>query len=194
MAYKKEQIKDQMIRTAARLWGVPDNEVETNFDPLILLMMEACAAELEKIGYDISTSHSRLLERLAGLVIPESVLGPQPASCVMQAQPSETQAHITPLNGFYTSQAVKLQGGMVNTDLHFSPIGDFTLHRATLGHVYAGSKLFKIGEGGSKTLLHAADIKGGSNEIWLAINIDSNLQTLEGLHLFFDLRSHSEAT
>ena len=58
-AFKKERIKDQMVRTAARLWQVPENEIDTGFDPLILLMMEACAAELEKIGYDISASHSR---------------------------------------------------------------------------------------------------------------------------------------
>jgi hypothetical protein len=32
---RKDRIKDQMLKTAARLWSIPENEIETTFDPLI---------------------------------------------------------------------------------------------------------------------------------------------------------------
>jgi hypothetical protein len=59
-AIKKERIKDQMVNTAARIWGIEESEIEHNFDPLALLLIEACAAELEKIGHNITESHKSL--------------------------------------------------------------------------------------------------------------------------------------
>ena len=57
MKEKKERIKDRMLKTAARLWGYPDVEVETSFDPIVQLMLEACASELEKISSEVDVSH-----------------------------------------------------------------------------------------------------------------------------------------
>lgn len=100
-SFKREIIKEEMIKTAGRLWNIPEDEIETNFDPLILLMIEACAAELEKIGYNIASSHTRLLNRLADLLVPEALLGPVPASCVASAIPVENVAELTNQHHFY---------------------------------------------------------------------------------------------
>ena len=53
-AIKKEKIKDQMVNTAARIWGIDESEIDQNLDPLAMLLIEACAAELEKIGRILS--------------------------------------------------------------------------------------------------------------------------------------------
>jgi hypothetical protein len=193
---KKERIKDQMLRTAARLWNVPENEIETSFDPLALLMMEACAAELEKIGYDINASHDRLLDKLASLILPETMLGPRPASAVMHGTPTEATSTVDPLLRFYNTQMIKSAGGNATSlDLHYSPVGEFLVHKATLAYTMVGSKLYKMSETSSSREL----VAGGGNaadlvdEIWLAIVPDQDLKSLKGLSLFFDLRSHSEA-
>ncbi len=192
---KKERIKDQMVRTAARLWQVPENEIDTSFDPLILLMMEACAAELEKIGYDISASHGRLLDRLASLILPEAMLGPSPASAIMHATPVEPVAVIDSLTRFNTAQAVKTAVGIRNTELFFSPAGNFTLHKALLSYLLVGNKLYRIGIGGQRELMAGAETPGSAivQDIWLAIELDKAVETLQELSIFFDLRSHSEA-
>ena len=109
-AIKKERIKDRMLKTTARLWGVPENEIETNFDPLILLMIDACSSEFEKLGYNISASQTRLLDKLADLILPEALLGPRPSSCIMRATPLEATAKLASETQFLTTQRIQQEG------------------------------------------------------------------------------------
>ena len=194
---KKERIKDQMLRTAARLWSVPENEIETSFDPLVLLMMEACAAELEKIGNELNVSHTRLLERLADLLIPEADLGLKPASAIAGATPVDTVSAVDDTTRYYAAQQlVKNEAGIASRqDLYFTPIGRFTLQKASLAYVMAGAKLFKMKEGGPRETVHgsSSDAGGLHSDIWFAIAADKTLPSLQGLSLFFDLRSHTDA-
>jgi len=196
-AIKKEHIKDQMVKTAARLWDVPDNEIETSFDPLVLLMIEACAAELEKIGYSISTTHTRLLNRLADLLIPESILGPTPGSCIVSSTPVEPTTSINEQHHFYITQQIEniAKGSRYKSDFYFTPIGTFPLHKAALAYFYTGNKLFGIGKTNNKDLLYTNDAIRAQAfaEFWLAITPDKELKSLKGLSFYFDLKGHSEA-
>ena len=49
MSETSEVIKNRMIKRAAALWGVPANEIEISFDPVVTLLLGACASEIEKI-------------------------------------------------------------------------------------------------------------------------------------------------
>ena len=130
---KKEQIKDRMLKTAARLWEVPEGEIETNFDPLIMLLLETCAGELEAIGAGISATQGRLIDRLAELILPEAMINAQPATCIMHATPVETAATINDTIRFYTTQRIQQAGtAAYNQDFYFTPIGNFRLLKATM--------------------------------------------------------------
>ena len=48
----KEAIKSRMFKNAARFWGYADADMDA-FDPLVRLMIEACAVESYKINDDI---------------------------------------------------------------------------------------------------------------------------------------------
>ena len=41
------------MKTAARLWGYPEDETESSFDPLVNVLFSATALELEKISNEI---------------------------------------------------------------------------------------------------------------------------------------------
>lgn len=184
-----------MVRTAARLWGIQENEIDTSFDPLIMLMIDACAAELEKIGYDIGASHSRLLDKLASLILPEAMVGPKPASCIVHADPVEATAAIDAQTRFFSTQRLRTLTGYQNVDVFFTPAGKFILHKAALSFIMTGSKLYRIQPTGQRELMTGADSDGLSNvnELWLVITPEKVVQTLKGLSLYFDLRTHSEA-
>ncbi len=80
-----------MLKTAARLWGYPDAEVETSFDPVVQLLLEACASELEKISGEVDVSHARLVERLAQIMMPEPITSSQPAYGILHAIATENR-------------------------------------------------------------------------------------------------------
>lgn len=191
---KKEQIKDRMLKTAARLWEVPEGEIESNFDPLIMLLLETCAGELEHIGSGINASQSRLLDRLSELILPEAMINARPASCVMYAAPVEPLSAVDETIRFYTTQRMQQAGAAAyNRDFYFTPIGRFQLLKATLGYMKAGNKVYRISGNGQKELIHDSGGQGSSGTIWLALTPDKLLSNLQGLQLFFDMKGHSEA-
>jgi hypothetical protein len=194
-AIKKERIKDQMVNTAARLWGVEESEIEHNFDPLALLLIEACAAELEKIGHHITESHTRLLDNLAEIILPESLFGARPASGILQAMPLDNTLEIGPSTAFSLTQKIFRPATNSNEtiDLHFSPIGKFKLFKADLAYLVLGNKLFNIKENGSRELIFSPDKLNNSNEIWLVLSIEKMPETFNGLNIYFNLSSNSRA-
>ena len=54
----KEQIKNRMIKKAASLWGVSPNEIEMSFDPIVSMLISACAFEIEKIAAEVDDSQT----------------------------------------------------------------------------------------------------------------------------------------
>ena len=194
-AIKKERIKDQMVNTAARIWGVEESEIEHNFDPLALLIIEACAAELEKIGHNITESHKRLLDYLAEIILPESLFSSLPASGILQALPLDNIADINSNTAFSLIQKI-YQPSTNNTetvDLNLTPIGNFRLFKTELAYMVSGHKLYRLKENNSRELLFSPEKLNSSNEIWLALNIEKMPEHLNGLSIYFDLRSHSGA-
>lgn len=191
---KKEQIKDRMLKTAARLWEVPEGEIESNFDPLVMLLLETCAGELEHIGAGIHTAQDRLLDKLAELMLPEAMINARPASCILYAPPSELAVTVDEQTRFYTTQRIQQAGAApYNRDFYFTPAGRFPLLKATLACMKAGNRYFRFTAGGQKELLFDTGRAGASGELWLAIAPDKQLGNLKGLSLFFDLKGHSEA-
>jgi hypothetical protein len=176
---KREQIKDRMLKTAARLWEVPEGEIENNFDPLIMLLLETCAGELENIGTGINTSQNRLLDRLAELILPEAMINAQPASCIMHATPAEPTAILNDNIRFYTTQRIQQAGTAAYTqDFYFTPVGNFKLLKAAMTYMKAGNKFFRFTGNGQKELVHDNGHSGYSNEIWFALTPDKTLSSL----------------
>jgi hypothetical protein len=193
-AIKKERIKDQMVKTAARLWEIPENEIEANFDPLVLLLIEACAAELERIGYKIRESHQRLVDRLADLLVPDSATGAYPSSCVIQAQSVESQAMVTPSLGFYVQASQQGYDNVSNStqNIELTPVGEFPVHNVQLKYYGAGNKFYRSFENGGREFLAGKDSERPSGSIWLLLSPGKTFEGLKNLQLYFHLRNISE--
>jgi len=187
MKEKKERIKDRMLKTAARLWGYPDVEVETSFDPIVQLMLEACASELEKISSEVDVSHARLVERLAQIMMPEIVTSSQPAYGILHASSNET---VTTIHAdhqfFYNSRA-----SHNSRDLFFSPVTQHKLFRGHIRYMAIGSKLFESRDHWFKEQVLQGTILADAapNHMWLGLSMDVMPESFEGLSFFFDLRN-----
>lgn len=192
---RKERIRDRMLRTAARIWELPENELETSFDPLAMLLMEACAAELEKIGQDIQSSQQRLIDRLADILVPEAALHGRPSACILQAQATEARSELSAYNHFVTTQkqVQSITGSTTNKDLYFTPIGQFRLLKAKMQYLGIGARWFFTANNGARETLFNSPGNEMARALWLVLSVDPSLPNLEGLSLFFDMRQHSEA-
>lgn len=176
-----------MLKTAARLWGYPDAEVASSFDPIVQLLLEACASELEKISGEVDVSHARLVERLAQIMMPEPITSSQPAHGILYASSNEPASTITPDHQlFYT-----LRNGFNSQDLFFMPLATHRLFRGQLRYMAIGNKLFETRENWFKEQVQQGSLPAGSppNHLWIGLSLEGQPASLEGLSFFFDLRN-----
>lgn len=194
-AISKNMIRDRMVNTAARIWDIDEHEIEQNIDPLALLLIEACAAEMEKIGYRIDESHGRLLDNLSELILPESLLGAIPASGILQASPIGESVVINQKTNFSLTE--KIHRPTTNSyevvDLHLSPVGNVRLVNASLLFMLAGKKLYSMQENKNKKLLHSENQNAVSNSFYLCISTAAEKMDLKGLSIYVTLRNHSKS-
>ena len=51
----QDRIRDRILRRASRMWGYNESETENSFDPLVGLLISACASELENSALNKKT-------------------------------------------------------------------------------------------------------------------------------------------
>lgn len=191
---KKEQIKDRMVRLAAEHWNIQENEVDANFDPLLILIFDAIANEIESVGYQIKDIQNSLLDELSNFMLPQSLLKATPASCILTAIPNDITAIISKENNFTTIAQVQKHGNPISeVELNFTPIGNVKLFQAQLNYLRVGNKIFKYTIEGKKTLIHDDHVGTKTNTLHFLIQSNEPIKSFEGLQIFFDLKGHSEA-
>lgn len=191
---KKEQIKDRLVRMAARHWDMNENEIDANFDPLVSLLFDALSAELEGVGYQIKEIQSDLMNEFASIMMPLTMLQNQPAHCIAASYPVDDVAMLTPSQSFQTIVKIKKGNAVDQEDasLHFIPIGDVKLFKTSVQFIKVGGRLYECN--GNKSNLLFENVSGGMHQvIHFALAGNSHFKNLSGLQFFFDLKGHSEA-
>lgn len=97
----KDQIKDRLLKRAARQWGYSDVELENVFDPIVNLLFDVCAKELEKISNEIFSSRRRITERLVDILTPTASAKATPARAILKAYPVENATELNDYHQFY---------------------------------------------------------------------------------------------
>lgn len=180
------------MKTAARLWGYPEDETESSFDPLVNVLFSACALELEKISNEIHATRARLLERMVQLLSPEVLCGPLPAHAVMHARSIEEVGWLSEKDQFYSSQkrgGAYAGGSTGYKDIFFAPTSNFQLNTATVSYLATGHQLFRYREMISKEVItHCMPGKELEQRV-LWIGLSGARMKLHNSQYFFELRN-----
>ncbi|MBL7728045.1 MAG: type VI secretion system baseplate subunit TssF, partial [Dinghuibacter sp.] len=188
-----QEIKDRLLKTASALWGYKETQAENYFDPLVGILLGACATELKKIAHDIEDTRTRVLERLVQLLNPEVLSGALPAHAVACASPADKQATLHSEIQFYTTK--KTSGGdepNSSKTIFFTPTGPFTICRTHITAMATTKKVYAVKETLKKeTLLHAREQAAHpyQHSIWLGLEQAASLPA-EAL-FFFELRNEA---
>lgn len=155
MRESKEKIKSRMIRNAARIWGFQEPQSESSFDPIVSLLLGACAFELEKISSEINNAESRIIERLVNILTPQPITSPHPAFAVAFATPSRKGAKVLPGYQFYTDIKLNDQFEKKKEDkqIFFSPTGTFSLTDGRVRYLAGHKRVYEIVEGQYKDIV-----------------------------------------
>jgi len=189
------QIKDRLLKSASRIWGLQGTQTEGSFDPLVGILLGACATELEKISHDIEDTRGRTLERFVQLLYPEVLSQAIPAHAIAYAYPSEKTATLqSDAQFFYQKRFAGAGEGAspVWKNIYFSSTGNFTLHQATVKLV-ATTKSFYATRNGERQLIGTNPFQHQyhpfQNSIWLGIENIENLT--DNTQFYFELKSEA---
>ncbi|WP_042721251.1 type VI secretion system baseplate subunit TssF [Flavobacterium sp. B17] len=184
----QERIKDRILRRAARMWGYNELEAETSFDPVVGLLLSACAAELEKLNFELESSRSRIIERVLDVMFPEEVSGVIPARTLIQVAPLENNVKISRHESFKTSirkQNIYNPAESNVKDLYFSPSIEVKLTTAIVKYFAYNDTLHCVESFFFDDIVGKADRHLPSGEVWLGIQ-SSQKEDLEDLMFFID--------
>ena len=187
MRESKDKIKSRMIRNAAQIWGFKEPQNESSFDPLVSLLLGACAYELEKISSEINNSESRIIERLVKILTPQPITGPQPAYAVAYARPEKTGARVLPENQFYVEVKVsdRFDKKVEEKQIFFSPTGTFRLTDARVRYLAANRRIYEIVDDQYRDII-TDKLKTPIPQSTLFIGVETNENPTE-LTFFFDV-------
>jgi hypothetical protein len=175
-----------MMTMAAQLWGYPGVENEAAFDPMVGMLINACAAEIEKIAREKNVTQLSLMEELARLLTPAADTGPLPAHAIATTMPEQAVSFIDEQQEW--AYIRKTGDNTPAEELCFSPAARFLLSRCTVKYMAVQQTLFSMIDHRYKQAT-AQTLPGRAlppATLYIGLEADTALQQLPELCLFFD--------
>lgn len=185
-----EQIKNRMVKKASAIWGVSANEIETSFDPIITLLISACASEILKIEAQLDESQNRVTEKLIQLMTPETVVGSSPAHAILHANTIDPEVTVTPEYQFYFKKRVVEKGTTQKIEnVFFSPVQNFKLIQANIKYLATGNSFFELDNAKEKQSISAGEAKANlpSSTMYLGIETALTKLDLQDVSVYFEI-------
>lgn len=190
MKNTKEQIKNRMLKKAATLWGVPANEIEMSFDPLVTLLIGACASEIEKISGEIDESQTRITEKIIQLMTPETIFGPKPAHAIMTSFPTDERTEVGSETQFYFKKKITLKQTTENfKNIYFTPVAPAQLVNAHIKYIATGTSIKELRSKNDHSIIFngfAQDALDPST-MYLGVSSETKSLHLSDINVYFEL-------
>lgn len=190
---RQERIKDRVLKRAARYWGFSDIEMETSFDPVVSVMLNALAYELEKIAHELEDSKNLIVERVLEIMFPQTASGVKPARAILHAAPIENNTVVSLHNQMKVEKRIHNMYNPLEPivkEIVFSPTLEVKLAACEVRYLAYERSLFKISNLFNKDPVRDYKYLLPPGEIILGLELNnSNTAQLEDLMLYVDIKN-----
>ena len=191
---KQEQIKNRMLKRASKMWGYSELESENAFDPVLELILSACASELEKLRFEQENSRARITERLLEVIFPDEVTGITPSQTLLQLTPIENNVQISRYSHFKAVKRIQnlYDPTQVKTmDIFFSPTLEMKLTTAQVKYLVFGNKILQQESFFYQEEVDQSDRNIPSGEFWVGLRAPE-VEKLEDLCFYIDINNKEQ--
>lgn len=176
-----------MISIAAKSWGVTSKDIEKS-DPIVPLLIDACASEIARIDSSISGSSDKMGWKIMEMLTPLELTSPYPARAILTAMPMDTSYDLKEKNEFYFENRMVIKDDVKNVDIFFTPTGNFKLIKGDVRYLAHYKSLVHKPEPFERQVLCKAT---GSKEIepntcWIGLHVAKSITSLENVSFHFD--------
>ena len=176
------------------MWGYSELESESAFDPVLELLLSACASELEKLRFEQENSRARITDRILEIIFPNQIVGVVPSQTLLQLTPVENNVQISRYNHF---KAIKKTQNIydptqVNTkDIYFSPTLEMKLTTAQVKYLLYGNKVLQQESFFYQEEIARSERNIPSGEFWIGIHAPG-VEKLEDLCFYIDVNNKEQ--
>ena len=191
---KQEQIKNRMLKRDSKMWGYIELESENAFDPVLELILSACASELEKLRFEQENSRARITERLLEVIFPDEVTGITPSQTLLQLTPIENNVQISRYSHFKDVKRIQnlYDPTKVKTmDIFFSPTLEMKLTTAQVKYLVFGNKILQQESFFYQEEVDQSDRNIPSGEFWVGLHAPE-VEKLEDLCFYIDINNKEQ--
>ncbi len=175
----RENIHSEMIREVARLWSYDESDLAIeSFDPLVSMLLGAFSTSLENVYHELDNSRGRIVQRLAHLLTPDVLTGPQPAHAIMKTGILDPAYTVLPQDSFSCSAKGK--------DFYFSSVGHYNLYNIKIHALIIQNRVKAMIPAPKENFINEIL---PHNEVWVGLNMDEDLAEFVHLPFFFDWRN-----
>ena len=184
--FSKASIKSRLTRQAAELWGYGEADLD-GFDPLVHVLLEACAVEFEKVGQELYSTQYRLVERLATLLNPDVVDAPRPAHAVAQARARETVV-VLPNDAQFVFAPPTVGRQAAGQELFFSPLQATRLVSGSVRCLATDATVWHVDANGQKRVVAQAKTPAPAEHrrLWIGLELPADGVNFSDLTFYFD--------
>ena len=184
--FSKASIKSRLTRQAAELWGFSEGDLD-GFDPLVHVLLEACAVEFEKVGQELHNTQHRLVERLATLLNPDVVDAPRPAHAVAQARAREAVV-LLPNDAQFVFAPPTVGRQAASQELFFSPLQATRLVSGTVRCLATDATVWQLEANGQKRVVAQAVTPPPAEHrrLWIGLELPAEGVSFRDLTFYFD--------
>ncbi len=190
---RQERIKDRVLKRAARAWGFSDTEMETTFDPVVTLLLNALSYELEKVSHELEDSKTRVVERVLEIMFPEVTSGAMPARAILHALPLENNLNVSLKNQMAVSRRMhNIYNPLkpIQKEIYLSPTLEVKLSACNVKYIAYERNLFEISNLFYKEQVHGYKSILPAGEIIVGIEITSpDVSEIEDVMLHIDIKN-----
>ena len=190
---RQERIKDRVLKRAARAWGFSDIEMETTFDPVVSLLLNALSYELEKVSHELEDSKTRVVERVLEIMFPEVTSGAKPARGILHALPLENNLKVSLKNQMVVGRRMhNIYNPLkpIVKEIFLSPTLEVKLTSCNVKYMAYERNLLEISNLFYKEPVHGYKSVLPAGEIILGIEITSpDVVELEEVRLYIDIQN-----
>jgi hypothetical protein len=192
----KDAIATRMIRNAARNWGLQETNMDS-FDPLVKMLIEACAVEFYRVDNELLNLQKNMTERLAGLLIPEVYLEPRPAHAILHATSFDSSIDVTLESQFlFQKKIASIPNGPLDKviDVFFSPAGRYKAVSSDVKYIGNNKMVSKVEKLQKQNFISAKyNNPFEPNIVWVGIGVNKKeIIDLANVSLFFDFKNQED--
>ncbi|MES2590330.1 MAG: hypothetical protein V4608_00505 [Bacteroidota bacterium] len=190
-----DKIKNRLLKNASLLWGVQQAELSA-FDPVVNMLFGSCSKEFEKIYNEQDASQARVLERLSKLLLPEVNAGAIPSHGILHGRPNEAVSVLSKNSQLFFRKnrpASESSYKENHFDIYFSPLSDVLLLDGKIKYSVSPYGMYEHRDVFFKEKVFGYENNTSNKHVcYLGIELNSGIENLEKLSIYFDWSSNSE--